>query len=71
MAFAGEEALKKLEERGVVIRFVIGRRLSHTLKSSFCICMALPFFFPPYKTSLVYLCITSIMIMVDFIESFI
>lgn len=27
--FAGD-ALKKLEERGVVVRFVIGRRLLHT-----------------------------------------
>lgn len=27
------DALKKLEERGVVIRFVIGRRLFLTLKS--------------------------------------
>lgn len=29
--FAGD-ALKKLEERGVVIRFVIGRRFFQTLK---------------------------------------
>jgi hypothetical protein len=30
-----DDALKKLEERGVVIRFVIGRRFSYSLYSSF------------------------------------
>ena len=66
MAFVDEEAFKKLEERGVVIRFVIGRRLSQTLKSSFCIFMALHFFFLLYETSLLHLVIMSIMVMVAF-----
>lgn len=30
-----DDALKKLEERGVVIRFVVGRRFSYSLQSSF------------------------------------
>ena len=43
LAFIGD-ALKKLEEKGVVIRFVIGRRFSFSLSTLFSYpCSSLPF----------------------------
>lgn len=40
-----DDALKKLEERGVVIRFVIGRRFSYSLSPSFSFFLLLAMFF--------------------------